>query len=595
MTEQNNDANGNFSMELAQDKQSHQSSNNQTKNHQQQLQETAVVHEKVVKQSTAVISHLCRLGFLNSFNYSLRYNVFVLYCESFTDNEDIIYIILCLDWIVTAFSSGFVTRFGDNWYYEKLLIIGTIIEAITSTLEATAVNITMLGIIWVLDDQPITSLISGYIGHILPNYYSQQYITKYYQYYVFGYVCGPVLSGIIATYLSLRSVYIIAAGMSFVNCIYFIVFVYNKEKMLRESQALLITKYNEIDNYSAEIKCTIDLNLTKNKWIVSKDYRFASISHASNNINNSSMNDLILEHGDKSNKNDDNDDNNDQERDNEKVKEKEKISKYQWLVVGISMINNALVTSNEIIFSLFAIVYIRDEYNPKGNSTVLFATGMNTVMLLFGVVGMQIMTMVNTKFNFDEKKINHSTQLETRDMLNDDTNENGGGNNNTNATIHIATQTHHSRIYYTISNATVIIQVIGCIFQVFLCNFFFSNNMCNLFNIKAFCMFGYKTSYWVYAPFYGILMGMLVIASKSIMIQSQPSHLSGSVQGTYFFILCFLEALTIFAVGMFFDANDYQWFWYFQSVLYSLYLLGVLILAGLESISLSLGTNHSFV
>ena len=285
---------------------------------------------------------------------------------------------------------------------------------------------------------------------------------------------------------------------------------------------------NVIDMHEIEI----DRLRTELKWIVSKDYRFPLCM----------SDDLFVSSIKKNNDVD--------------MSSNSSISRFQWFLTMNLSIQTAFSFGIESMFVRWYIAYMSEKYG----SNIIISAGQLSVLCLFYVSGMQVMKFVAN--NMQKRKLRSSIAMNTN------IDDNDGNTMQSQSSMQMSNIYDFKNIFVSIA---LVCYVILIIFACVICPF----NLLDPIENDS-----YVAAFWFYVALNGWLFGMLMMCQEMILLEVQPKHISGRVNGLKGAMRQFSRGFWAFMVGVMWDYNV-DWFFYMQAVNYaSAFVLMLSVVAG---------------
>lgn len=242
-----------------------------------ELQTLADKHGDVVHFVSSTFTRVLYIGVSCSLTYTLRTNLFVLYCKTFNDYGSSLYIGIAIycSYVVSAIMSLTFGIIGDRFRFDILLLMAGVLDVLTFFMEAKASNFVILAVAYAIGGQPFEAIVHGWNIKMQPLFYAQKFQARFLQCYTLGYLAGPVLGGIIAYFFSYRTVFYVSAVLGAVLLVYQVVMgLFRVEPIMLDKIANISAEcYSTADHDQVEIQQTLELE-ENHKWIISKDYRF---------------------------------------------------------------------------------------------------------------------------------------------------------------------------------------------------------------------------------------------------------------------------------------------------------------------------------
>lgn len=237
-----------------------------------EIKEVIEKQKNILKSTLSCMNALIRTCVVVNFCYGIRSSLFVLYARTFGVDDHIISITIYLNYLVEGITSIISGYIGNYWRYDFIIIIFALCDVLTFWMEALCTNYGTLAVAFIFGEQPISGLIFGAIGKLLPIYNAKQVTNTFLQYVGIFLVFGIATGGIVAYFINYRTAYIIAATIASCDCVYICLLLKFTGTQYEHTQNQLTMKpyYWQIDNDSSWNE-HIAFDLLKNK-----EYRFAT-------------------------------------------------------------------------------------------------------------------------------------------------------------------------------------------------------------------------------------------------------------------------------------------------------------------------------
>ena len=343
-------------------------------------------HQEIVDKSVRYITRVIFLALSFSLTYTMRTTIFTSYCDTFNDrgSDTVISIVLFSSYISSGCISLIFGQIADRWRFDHLIIIATILDAITFWIEATTTSFKTFAIVYVIGGQPIQSLVYGMFNRLLPIYNAQHISVIYGLLHIAGSIMGPLLAGIISYYTNedYRAVFFASALIASILCIYSLFIVANRQKYIENEQLIMIQNYYHKFNPIGD-DITVDNTYTdeNKKWLESEHYRFplAKIMGYISNEHNYSTDSLEL----------------DEQQTNV-------YSTAEITNVLLLTIMGGLIRGSEAGFAAYYISYLKSDSSPIVDSSTIIINGEGQIATtgIFVVIGSLLVKKLLKKYKF---------------------------------------------------------------------------------------------------------------------------------------------------------------------------------------------------
>ena len=246
-------------------------------------------HDETQKYINHIFSTLIYVIFSLGLTYSMRLNIFILFAKTFDDSSLLIGIFIYFSYLMTATVSLIFSIVGSKWRFDHLLIIATIFDIICFAMEATAINIWMLGIAFTVGAQPFQAIVGTWILKYNSPYYAKRQQARNLICWTCGLILGPIIGGIISDWYTYRTVFYVS--LIFACLLFCIVFylVNNIEPDMKRRELEMKPLYDYFSLQSIP-PMRDDRNRTRNnimysdtrineRWKIWKEYRFPICVH----------------------------------------------------------------------------------------------------------------------------------------------------------------------------------------------------------------------------------------------------------------------------------------------------------------------------
>ena len=292
-------------------------------------QEADKIQQFALKETTKLCNHILYVVVSYAVTKAMRFNIFVLYARDFYDDTALISVFVYLNYVFCAIFSLIFGVAGNQWRFDVLIFIATLMDVITFWLEATTNNFWVLVIAYAVGGQPFLGIGLAWNIKMLPTYDNKQFRTRVSQSYYIGVITGPIIGGILSSVFSYRFVFYGAAVISIILTMLVVKWFWNIESKILEMQMEMTPIYNMIDDNPP-----MDISeVNTPKWAVSDHHRFPIC--LKNGIRNGNHN-------------------------NGSWDESSDIKKYEMgLVVGLMIVAGCLV-STEGMVGVYYVAYMQD-------------------------------------------------------------------------------------------------------------------------------------------------------------------------------------------------------------------------------------------
>ena len=205
---------------------------------QEQAQQAQFMDEyqSTLRASKLAIKHAVVCCLFNSMSHSLRTIIWIIYAREFSDSSHNLISLVIFSAKLNLFLTGILMPVVSDWIgHDCMLCFILFVYCCGLFGECIAPDFATLAVSYILSELVLFPIISAYITWILPKTEAILALRNAYALYGICTLIGPMLSGVIATYLSVRGVFWLSWLMSLLMVAYSLLFV-------RASQALLETK-----------------------------------------------------------------------------------------------------------------------------------------------------------------------------------------------------------------------------------------------------------------------------------------------------------------------------------------------------------------
>eukprot|EP01084_Bolivina_argentea_P301597 520349_1 len=268
-----------------------------------ELDELHVNHRKIIEKTKNSSLHFFVFTVFGELIYSLCSSVWILKIyelqPSITSHS--IAIITLFQQICAFIGILIVSWLADKYYFDLMAVIVSFIILFANILQFIAIllpvpiaihygsqyeiNINIIifscGIMLeAFGGYESATITLGFISKMLPFKVAAEYTGYFYVFEALGYGLGFVLSGIIAQFINLTAVYILASIMALIRCIYVSFTLINIQKPLTKQQLKFI-EYETSDQFPLCLEEINNNNGTRDKWywfeLVSNMIQFALV------------------------------------------------------------------------------------------------------------------------------------------------------------------------------------------------------------------------------------------------------------------------------------------------------------------------------
>ena len=483
--------------------------------------------DRILSASTSLSYQLVCIALLSSIWSMSNNSIFIVFSETIYDNIQVISVIAYVSFGFDSFTTMVLSSIGDYVGFDLfvvLLITLSIIGNLLSIIGLYNSNFIIICIGFFLYEQPLTRLINGYICSIVPIYYSKQLNGSLFESIQIGILIGPVLAGIMITFcggyvgnfyfslgLSILALLIYSISYMITICSHDHVHVHDDHDDHNHGDQDFKFQFKHFTSLQSII--LNDQISTKQIKMKNKDYQFPVCI----DNDDSKFASLKSDHDDDE-KNLKKSDAYDKE---EKEKEKEEEEPYEWsryLLLFNFVSQTAIVSGIARAMTLYYVVYIKHKYENETNSNniVLIATLERSYLIIWTILGMEMIKLIFRKFNDNMNIINNKNKM----------------------------------MFILFSE----------IINILITYFLYGNN--NLTYDETLIY------YWIYHLFYGFNCGLLEMILETYIIDYQPMKRVGFISGLKGFIFMIWAILIGLVITFLFDISvDY--FWYVQSFFFT--------------------------
>eukprot|EP01084_Bolivina_argentea_P261815 442599_1 len=337
-----------------------------------------IEHLTILKESISISKRLILLTMVIGYCYNGNAAIFVLYAKTIYDNTAVISILIyaatIFEAILTCMLSILCDKYGfDNFLLLILLfhIIGTLIIALANYND----NFITLSLGYLIAEQPISRLITGYIQRVLPMYYSKYYMAAMIQLKQMSILIGTILAGIITYYTNnnYQTVYFISFSIllfAFIHRVYLVWIKKWNQNKIENKQLTFLHKYSQYPIRS-NIQNIGNNNMNDEyRWQSSNKYRFPICLISMNN------------------------DNNDNNVNSNNIKtDVDSIDWYKWWVLTVFGIQYGIVGGIQLVILYWYALYMRDRYNVS----IVISTLQIGCEYFFLIIGIGLINQIQSK------------------------------------------------------------------------------------------------------------------------------------------------------------------------------------------------------